>query len=437
MDLVRRNLGLVFLLLLVSGRVFAQANVVPPPKTEAQMRDMMKITYNQHILPEGANPLMLEHLMEIGEVVIYYDRPQGVKWMSAAGIMINAPVDQVFAVVGDFTHYKDYVPFSQAAEVQKVANNFERVDFHLRVAMFFLHYSVDYGVYHLHRPPYRTDWCYAWGDFGLNVGFWELIPTADGKRTMAFYSVYSEPRSSLIKAIYDRDPQLELMTNVSTAVMVTRAVKGEAEKRSASAGQKALAMPRTKKIFEVLNEDPDTMKKFLDRGNLLVLEDGPTVYVTAGALVNATREQSWNTVTDFPSYTQFAPGTKKVEYLGKGDKGPKYRVEVSTNLLFLEYSYQYEPEYVLTPPELLTYVNSSQTGNPTRGFTKLVEFGSKTLLFSGSTADIRAMSRVLNYALTKEPTLEHAIEGSQALVNTNSLKKEIEKRAAGKTPDKK
>jgi len=416
-------------MVLIASRLFAQGKVVPPPKTEAEIKEMMKITYNQHIMPEGADPKTLEHLLEVGQVLIFYDHPLMVPWLSVGGILINAPVEQVFAVVSDFTHYKDFVPFTHSAEVEKFAENFKRVSFHLKVDMFFLRYGVDYGVYHYDRPPYRTDWSFAWGEFDRNIGFWELIPSSDGKRTMAFYSNYSEPRSALLKKIYAQDPLLEITTNISASIMVTRAVKAETEKRFKASGGVLPPVVKPRPVFDVLAEDPATMDRFLQKGRLLVLEDGPTVYVTAGALVDAPQNKAWMTVTDFLRYPEFAPGTKKVEYLGAGRNGPMYHWEVVTNLGFLEYAYNYDAEFVLTPQESVRWNSKGEMSAGARGFWKFIPAGSRTLVFTGTTADLRAMGRIPRYALSKQPTLEHGIMASQSLLNINALKKRIEKNA--------
>jgi len=410
----------------------SQVNQVPPPKNEAELKKMMRITYDQHILPEGANPLLLEHLAELGEVIVYYDHPPVVPWMSAAGILVNAPVEQVFEVVGDFEHYKDFVPFTESAEVQKVRENLYNVSFHLKVTMSFLRYRVDYGVYHYHRPPYRTDWALSWGEFNIDVGFWELLPTGDGKRTMTFYSVYSEPRSALLKRIYARDPTLELMTNVSTATMICRAVKKESEKRFAAKAGNIASPAKPRPIFEVLAEDQASMRKFLERGKLMVLQDGPPVYITAGALIPASQSTCWQVITDFLHYPGFVPGTRKVEFLGNGPKGPKYHWEVATDMIFLEYKYGYEPEFVMKPEESIRWDPDPNSAVAVSGFWRLLDEGAKTLAFSGSTANIRAMGAIPRYVLAKEPTLEHAIMVSQSLVSLNAVKAEIEKRNKAK-----
>ena len=265
-------------LFLIACQLLAQGTTVPPPKTEAEVRELMKLTSNLHIIPPGVSPELFKSLLEIGEMIIYYDHLPEIPWMTTAGILVNVPVEQVFSVLTDYPHYKDFVPLTEGAEVFKIQGDFIRVDFHLKVQMSILHYRMDYGVYHYDQFPYRTEWAHAWGEFGVNSGFAEIIPSSDGKQTMFFYSAYSKPASSFLKTIYATEPSLEMLTSLSAATMFTRAIKSESEKRFAAAGGKMLSPSAPKPILEVLSRDPAGLKKILEQGNLVILEDGPTVY---------------------------------------------------------------------------------------------------------------------------------------------------------------
>jgi len=405
--------------------VSGQENLVPAPRTEAEIQKMMSITEDLHILPPGVRPEMLEHLLEIGEVVVYFDHSLKVPWMSAAGILVDAPVDQVFAVLTDYTHYPSFVPMTEAAEVQKIANNLVRVDFHLNVQMSFLHYRLDYGVYHHWQPPYRSDWSHAWGEFGINTGFAELVPASSGKRTMFFYSVYSEPRSKFLKSLYAREPSLEMMTSLSTATVFVRAIKAEAEKRSAAAGCKAAGAGKPRHIFDVLAEDPGGMKKMLEQGNLLVLEDGPTVYVVSGGLVDAPIAQAYAVISDFEKQPEFVPGVKKAKHLAATQAGDTFQWELEFDLAFFRYLQTPLWTYNYSAPELITWDILRPCCGRVQGFWKLLPLGDQTLIFNGSSADIRSMGFIPRYALDKEPTLEHAALASQALLVVNAMKQRI------------
>ena len=107
-------------------------------------------------------------------------------------------------------------------------------------------------------------------------------------------------------------------------------------------------------------------------------------------------------------------------------KGPKYRWEIAMDLALFDYNFKYEADYVMKKPEYLTWTMLQEGAEPAPGFWKLMESEGKTLMFNGTTADLRKMGWILGYAVKTEPTLEHALLGCQALVAINSIKKEIE-----------
>ncbi|OGP56866.1 MAG: hypothetical protein A2V67_18425 [Deltaproteobacteria bacterium RBG_13_61_14] len=68
------------------------------------------------------------------------------------------------------------------------------------------------------------------------------------------------------------------------------------------------------------------------------------------------------------------------------------------------------------------------------GFWRFIplEGGKSCLIFNGATADIRAMGWIPRYALKVEPTLEHALIGSQGAIAINASKDHIQRLTAGK-----
>ena len=91
----------------------AAVNRVAPPKNQAELEKMMRVTINQHILVPGADPATLEHLLEIGEVIMFFDHPKEIPWMGAAGMLIDAPCEDVYAVVLGQAHYREFVPMNE------------------------------------------------------------------------------------------------------------------------------------------------------------------------------------------------------------------------------------------------------------------------------------------------------------------------------------
>jgi ribosome-associated toxin RatA of RatAB toxin-antitoxin module len=417
--------ALCLLLLLAAATAHNEPTRVPPPKDLAGVKKLMAITWDQNVLPPGASAKTLERLLCKGEVVIMNDSPPGgIPWMAAAGILVDAPPETVFGVATDFDHYPEVVPMTGKAHAEPAPGVPNLYEVNFGIELLFSWLSIDYSVYHYHRPPLRTDWAHASGEFDLNSGFWQFLPADDGKRTMAFYSVYSLPRQAAIKELYKDQPALELMTNVATATMVVRAVKTEAEKRY---GKNLTPLKEKEHVEKILLDDPDTMRLLAEKGKVLVLEPGPTVYATAGVVVDAPVEKAFEVISDFEKYPQFLPGVKKIEVRGQGAKGPKVWQEFSIKLWAFNMQVAAEQEYVLDPPTRMTWMIERETGGDIMGFWRLIPLddNKKCLMFNGSTEDIRSMGLIPSTALKLEPTLEYGLIAAQVISAMDSFKRRI------------
>jgi ribosome-associated toxin RatA of RatAB toxin-antitoxin module len=418
-------LGLVAGLMVVS-RAGSAVNQVPAPKNQQELEKMMAATLSQHILPEGADPAQLERVLEIGQTIFFFEHSK-TPGMTAAGILINAPPQKVWDVIFDNSNYSKFVPMNDGIDVHKLWDGAYLEDLHINIKLAFISYKMDYGLYSYRRPPLRQDWSLAYGEFDSNLGFWELIPTADGKKTMAFNALYSQPRSRLVKSLYSREPSLEMMTNVSTAVMLVQAIKKETERR-----QGVKPVPVAQKVQfdpgKILEADPKTMLLLLERGNMVILADGPTVYAIGGGLVNATPASAYSVITDFKSYPQFVPGVKKAELVSATKGGEKYKWDLEYDLAFLKYTDTQEWQYRFSEPESVSWQIARPCCGPAPGFWKLIPRDNKTIIFYGTTGDIRSLGQLPKYALKVEPTLEYAAFTSESLLVINSMKSRIQEK---------
>ncbi len=415
----------LFIMLFAPSSGQVKDEPVPPPSNMDELKKMMEITYDQNVLPQGASADTLERLLEKGQVVLMIDDPPGgIAWMAVAGILINAPVETSFGVATGFKDYPDVVPMTAKAEAVPIdtIENLYRVDFTIELLFSWL--KVDYSVYHYHRPPFRTDWCHAAGEFDINSGFWQFIPTSDGKSTMAFYSVYSEPRMATVKAMYRDEPALELMTNVATATMVTRAVKDEAEKRN---GKSASKRKNSDSVEKILTDDPATLGLMAEKGKILVLEDGPTVYITAVSVVDQSPEKAYETVVDFDKYTEFLPGVKQARVTGKSDKGITAYQEVTIRLWKFDFRSESERLYEIEPNSSVRWTIERENGGPVPGFWSFTPLeGGKCLMVNGTTEDLRAMGFIPKTALKMQPTLEYGLLGAMVTAGIDAFKARIE-----------
>ena len=400
------------------------ANRVPPPRSQAEVEKMMRRTWNREILPAGASADTLQRLLVRGQVVLMEDKPQAdIPWSVAAGILIDAPPDTVFKTVTDFDHYPGVIPMTTTAHAtpQALPNLYE-VSYGIELMFSML--NVQYSVYHYHRPPYRTDWAHASGEFEVNVGFWQLIPADGGRRTMTFYSVYSLPRQPEVQALYKELPPLELMTNVATAAVITRSIKAEAERRE---GKRLPPLREKSSPEEILRSDQTTVSRLIGRGKLMVLENGPSVYVTGATIVSAPPDVCYRVLTDFGKYPELLPGIQKSVVTGKTARGVMVHQESKIKLWKIELDNEIDREFTLSPPDRISWTVKRSGAAPATCYWRVTGMeGGKTLLVNGMTEDIRGASLIAQAALTIEPNLEHALLAALETASLDAFKKRME-----------
>jgi ribosome-associated toxin RatA of RatAB toxin-antitoxin module len=421
---------IVLALALLSVSVSAspdEQSEIPPPKDMAELQKMMRFTWDQTAMPPGANSGTVTRLLTRGEMVLMNDRPVGIPWMTTAVIMVDAPAALVFNTAVDVEHLNTYVPMAGQCHQEPVPNfpNLYRVT--LRMQLLFNWLTIDYGTYDYRRPPDRSDWCHRVGKFEVDSGSWEMVPADGDKRTMAFYSVFARPRMSAVQSLYRQEPALELMSNVATGTMLARALKTEAERRS---GRRLPPLRETMGVEQILMQDTSTLRLLAERGKVLVLEPGPTVYVTGAIIVRAPIERAFQVVTDFTHYPQFLPGYDRVVIVGQGARGPIISQDVSIKLWEFNFEDHAKIEMELAPPDRVTWKIPRQSAGTAVGFWRFVPLdnNSRTLIFTGNTQDIRSMGFVPSTALRIEPSLEYGLLAAQMVAGLDAFKKRIEQK---------
>jgi len=99
-------------------------------------------------------------------------------------IVINAPVEKVFAVVTDFEKYKEFLPEVKSARVRNCVAGSCEVDFEVEVIK-----SIRYSIRVKEAAPHRMEWSFISGDFMKdNAGGW-VLEDMGGGQTRATYTV--------------------------------------------------------------------------------------------------------------------------------------------------------------------------------------------------------------------------------------------------------
>lgn len=130
------------------------------------------------------------------------DPANPVKKGVAIGV-VDAPPEKVFATVGDYEHFTDFMPYIQKAVVDKRDGPTSTVSYWLAFPLNIgnRHYQLE--VVDRKRTVdgvaiYASDWKYTGtGNITDTTGSWEIAPWGDGKKSFVRYVCYTDPGGSL------------------------------------------------------------------------------------------------------------------------------------------------------------------------------------------------------------------------------------------------
>jgi ribosome-associated toxin RatA of RatAB toxin-antitoxin module len=99
-------------------------------------------------------------------------------------VVIEAPIEKVFEVIGDYANYPKFLPEVKGAEVVKKADHTEvTYDVDLKVK------RIKYTLKHMHAPPNKATWTLVKGEMmSGNDGSWNL-ESLGPSRTKATYTI--------------------------------------------------------------------------------------------------------------------------------------------------------------------------------------------------------------------------------------------------------
>lgn len=176
---------------------------------------------------------VMQQLLSEGQLLMVKEDAQGKLELITAGILINKSPQEVFDVIKDYEHYNEFMPSVVKTEViyRSSDGKVEHVKHHIKFKFSILSYTVVYTLKTQLEPPYELKWDLLEGDIASTYGSWQLIPLEGGKRTAAFYSVYSDIRSInwIVRKFIEATPGMEVAINASTCVLVLKSVKARSE----------------------------------------------------------------------------------------------------------------------------------------------------------------------------------------------------------------
>ena len=180
---------------------------------------------------QGLDVQTLEKLVSKGELVITEEDSSGNLQNVTAGIRIDAPLSEVWQIITDYNRYHEFMPQTKKVRILKQSGEVAEVEYNLKLAVSVVGIGIDYILRHTHQKPDRITFELVKGDLAEVRGGWELIPTAGGEKTLAFYSVYTDLKSlgRVASFALKQEPSMELAINVSSAVLIVKAMKERTE----------------------------------------------------------------------------------------------------------------------------------------------------------------------------------------------------------------
>jgi ribosome-associated toxin RatA of RatAB toxin-antitoxin module len=182
----------------------------------------------------GIDKDTLARLTADATLLLVQEDAQGKLQMTTSGILVDRPPDVVFRTITDYVNYPKFMPSMEECEIVATHGDVKDVRFAVKFKFAIFSVTVDYVL----RTTFKSNREITWkllsskgNKLRQSIGSWRLVPAGGGKQTAAFYSLYSDATAAVpgMSAVLKKEPTMETAINVSTCIMVLRAVKNRSE----------------------------------------------------------------------------------------------------------------------------------------------------------------------------------------------------------------
>lgn len=154
--------------------------------------------------------------------------------LSTIGTIVNAPPEKVFATFTDFKNYPKMIPSCTSTKVSQQTANSAVVRFAVQVIKVGpVDITADYTLKYVMAKPKRADISWVSGTVKNVQGYWETIPVPGGKKTILVYAITSNLKeaNAFAKSAFEKQPSTETAINLSSAIVLIKAIKKKAESK--------------------------------------------------------------------------------------------------------------------------------------------------------------------------------------------------------------
>jgi len=373
----------------------------------------------------GVSVQTLEQLLQAGELTLINTHPatKDVPWLSTDAVLVDAPLNQVYAAMSDVEHYPEFLPQVTSSRRAPVVNNIDQVFLELGIHVLLTEIKNQYSLYYYYQPPRRIDWILAEGEFEANIGSFELVPVPENSnRTILFHTSYALPRNKLLSALFSRVPDLDLMVNLTTGTMMMHAMKNHAEKLFVQGGGVIKPAPVPADIPAWLHSHAQTLAGLTGHGEVFMLErSSPTVYAGVARL-SWPLEDVYYATTHMNELAANNPYLT-ANYLERSERKAKIKVE-STISLMIDFDAEYIMDVTQKPPDRSSWTAESDGDLAgVVGSWELVSLGPKdALAIYRNTSDLNSLGFTMRKLLELEPNFAHSIHIAETRRMIGSLK---------------
>ena len=382
---------------------------------ESELDRMMSLTLHRSVLTKGVDMATLESILRRGEIVIVDETTGGtIPSLVAAGAMINAPPEEVWKTLSDFSRFPEWVPQTEKA-ISQVKGNRVDVDYTIGFKIGFIHTTINYSVAQRLDRPRRIDWVGTGGDIKKTFGYMELFPAENGKKTMFFYAAWAVPQHLLLRKFLESEPVLDQMISMSTASVFVKKLKEQIEK-----GQPAAPPVAPLSRIDLVKTPVETLLALSARGPVLLFEDptpeetaaGVQPLVTNWSIFNLPPETVYQEVIDYPQYGIYLPTVDKAEWIKPaGNTGDvEYKLTIQLPVFSKNIKYQLSQEFFPGQKINWKYLQGDKFVNSGSWELIPLEGGKKTLGFYRNRYTVQNLGTLADLAMKAIPDVQLAIK---------------------------
>ena len=201
-----------------------------------------KEPYKERVFdPTGLDAATIQSMADRGTFLVVDENDKGRPELVTAGVVIDATPETVYGVITDYAHFTEFMPQLEECKVVKEREDGTRdVEFSLKFKVSVMTQRIHYTArFHTYVPNEKVAFEFIKGDLKDGGGSYLLVPYENGKKTMLFYSTISDAKETgyFTRKLIEDQPQMEGALMVSTASVVSGAVKKRAEKMEAKKAQ--------------------------------------------------------------------------------------------------------------------------------------------------------------------------------------------------------